>query len=283
MLKIAIQKSGRLYEGSINLLKECGIEINNGVNKLRTDALNFPMEILFLRDDDIPQYVADGVTDIGIVGENIVLEKSIDVATVARLGFAKCRLSLAVPKFETEETVAFFNNKKIATSYPNILAKYLERNEISAEIHEISGSVELAPGIGLADGICDLVSSGSTLFLNGLKETEVILKSEAILINAQQLPAEKQRILDKLLFRIQAVQRSKRTKYIMMNVPDERISRVIAMLPGVKSPTVMPLAEKGWSSVHTVIQEDDFWNIIENLKSEGAQGLLVLPIEKMVI
>lgn len=282
-LKIAVQKSGRLYEESIKLLKECGIAFNNGMNKLRTEALNFPLEVLFLRDDDIPQYVADKVTDVGIVGENVVLEKGKEVEIIARLGFARCRLSLAIPKFEEADSPETLQNKKIATSYPRLLQEFLDRKNIKAEIHEISGSVELAPGIGLADAICDLVSSGSTLLLNGLRETEVVLESEAVLISNDHLEEEKQAILQKLLFRIGAVQRSKRNKYILMNVPDDKIKDVITILPGIKSPTIMPLAEKGWSSVHTVVHEDDFWNIIENLKMHGAQGILVIPIEKMVV
>lgn len=281
-LKIAIQKSGRLYEDSVKLLKECGLEISNGMNKLRAEAMNFPLEVLFLRDDDIPQYVADGVTDIGIAGENIVLEKDRDVEIIAPLGFAKCRLSIAIPNM-SDDYPSYLQHKRIATSYPNLLKKFLDKRNIIAEIHEISGSVELAPGIGLADAICDLVSSGSTLFLNGLKETEVILKSEAVLVGHKNLSPEKKEVLQQLLFRIKAVQRSKKNKYILMNVPDKKVAEVIKILPGMKSPTVMPLAEAGWSSVHTVIREDEFWNIIESLRDHGAEGILVIPIEKMIV
>lgn len=282
-LKIAIQKSGRLYEDSVKMLRECGIELNNGVNRLLTEAYNFPLEVLFLRDDDIPQYVADGVADIGIVGENVVLEKALDINLVERLGFAKCRLSIAVPKNEAYQGIACLDGKKIATSYPVLLKKHLFANNVSAEIHEISGSVEIAPGIGLADAICDLVSSGSTLFLNNLRETEVILRSEAVLIAGGQLDAEKTAILDKLLFRIRALKKAKRHKYILLNVPNDKLETICNLLPGMKSPTILPLAIEGWSSLHSVVKEDDFWNVIENLKAEGAQGILVAPIEKMIV
>lgn len=282
-LKIAIQKSGRLFEESLKLLKECGIEFNNGVNKLRSEALNFPLEVLFLRDDDIPQYVSDAVADIGIVGENVALEKNKETRMVERLGFGKCRLSLAVPRSSEYESVSELEGKKIATSYPLLLEQYLTQQGVQAEIHEISGSVEIAPGIGLADAICDLVSSGSTLFLNGLRETEVILKSEAILIANPDLDTQQLAILRRLLFRIQAVKKAKKNKYILMNVPDENLEAIINILPGMKSPTILPLAATGWSSLHSVVQEDDFWEIIENLKEQGAEGILVVPIEKMIV
>jgi len=281
-LKIALQKSGRLYEDSIKLLKECGIELATGVNKLRTEAYNFPIEILFLRDDDIPQYVADAVADIGIAGENVVREKNHDVEEIEKLGFGKCRLSIAVPK-SMEYKTEMLNGKKIATSYPYLVSRFLEKNNIRAEIHEISGSVEIAPGIGLADVICDLVSSGSTLFLNGLKEAEVIIQSEAMLIGNKNLSAEKQNLVRKLLFRIKAVKKAQRHKYILLNAPNEKLAAISRLLPGMKSPTVLPLAESGWSSIHSVVNEDDFWNIIEKLKEEGAQGILVVPIEKMIL
>lgn len=281
-LKIAIQKSGRLYEDSARLLKECGIELNNGYNRLRAEASNFPLEALFLRDDDIPQYVADGVADVGIVGQNVVLEQSKQVAVTDKLGFAKCRLSLAIPRASQDENLLALNGKRIATSYPVLLQSFLDEQGINAEIHEISGSVEIAPSIGLADAICDLVSSGSTLFQNGLKETAVILHSEAVLISNQNLPPEKAQLLDRLLFRIQAVKKSRRNKYILLNAPEDKLDAIINVLPGMKSPTIMPLAEKGWVSVHSVVQEDDFWNIIESLKALGAQGILVIPIEKMI-
>jgi ATP phosphoribosyltransferase len=282
-LKIAIQKSGRLSESSLKLLKECGIEFDNGLNKLKAEAFNFPLEVFFLRDDDIPQYVEDGVADIGIVGENVMLEKNRSVKLVDKLGFGKCRLSIAIPKDQKYKSIKDFNGKRFATSYPLILEDYLKKNKIKAEIQEISGSVEIAPGIGLADAICDLVSSGSTLFTNGLKEVEVILKSESVLIANKKLKKEQQDILNKLLFRINAVRKSKKTKYILLNAPNNKLETICKILPGMKSPTIIPLAEKGWSSVHSVVEEDQFWEIIEKLKSNGAQGILVVPIEKMII
>lgn len=282
-LKIAIQKSGRLHDDSIKLLKECGIDINNGVNKLKTEATNFPLEVFFLRDDDIPQYIEDGVADIGIVGENVVLEKQKQVNIVQKLGFGKCRLSMAVEKSVDYTSVKDLQNKRIATSYPVIVEDFLQQNGITAEIHEISGSVEIAPGIGLADAICDLVSSGSTLFMNGLKEVETILRSEAILVSNDQLTPEQQQLLGKLIFRIQAVKRAKNNKYVLLNAPNDKLPEIIGLLPGMKSPTVLPLAEAGWSSVHSVLNENDFWDIIESLKAAGAQGILVVPIEKMVV
>ena len=282
-LKIAIQKSGRLSESSLKLLKECGIEFDNGLNKLKAEAFNFPLEVFFLRDDDIPQYVEDGVADIGIVGENVMLEKNRSVKLVDKLGFGKCRLSIAIPKDQKYKSIKDFNGKRFATSYPLILEDYLKKNKIKAEIQEISGSVEIAPGIGLADAICDLVSSGSTLFTNGLKEVEVILKSESVLIANKKLKKEQQEILNKLLFRINAVRKSKNTKYILLNAPNNKLETICKILPGMKSPTIIPLAEKGWSSVHSVVEENQFWEIIEKLKSNGAQGILVVPIEKMII
>jgi len=281
-LKIAIQKSGRLYDDSLRLLKECGISISNGGNKLKTEAFNFPLEVYFLRDDDIPQYVEDGVADIGIAGENVVYEKRKKVEVLEKLGFGKCRLSIAVGKNETFSR-QWLNGKRIATSYPVLLRQYLDQQKISSEIHEISGSVEIAPGIGLADAICDLVSSGSTLLTNGLKEAETILSSQAALISNKELVKEKQELVNKLLFRIRAVQKARSNKYILLNAPNDKLDSIIKLLPGMKSPTVLPLAEQGWSSVHSVLQEDDFWDIIEQLKQAGAQGILVVPIEKMII
>ncbi|KAF0237841.1 MAG: hypothetical protein FD183_1532 [Chitinophagaceae bacterium] len=282
-LKLAIQKSGRLHDDSIRLLKECGIDISNGMNKLKAEANNFPIEVFFLRDDDIPQYVEDGVADIGFVGENVVFEKKKKIEISEKLGFGKCRLSIAIQRNEQYTGVQFLQGKKIATSYPVIVADYLKREGVEAEIHEISGSVEIAPGIGLADAICDLVSSGSTLFMNGLKEAEIILQSEAVLIKSDNLNAEKQQLLNRLLFRIQSVKKAKNTKYILLNAPNDKLNEIIALLPGMKSPTVLPLAQPGWSSVHSVLNENDFWNIIEQLKAAGAQGILVVPIEKMII
>ncbi len=282
-LRIAIQKSGRLYEDSLKLLKDCGIDLKNGVNKLKTEADNFPMEVFFLRDDDIPQYVEDCVADIGIAGENVVYEKNKQVEVVEKLGFGKCRLSVAVKRNESYENVSFLSKKKIATTYPVLVKAFLEENKIQAEIHEISGSVEIAPGIGLADAIVDLVSSGSTLFMNGLKEVDTILKSEAVLIRHPLLHPEKTAILEKLLFRIRSVKKARHTKYVLLNAPNDKLSDIIALLPGMKSPTVLPLAEPGWSSVHSVLNENEFWDIIEKLKTSGAQGILVVPIEKMIL
>lgn len=282
-LKLAIQKSGRLHDDSIRLLKECGIDISNGVNKLKAEANNFPIEVYFLRDDDIPQYVEDAVADIGFVGENVVYEKKKKVAVVEKLGFGKCRLSIAVRRNEEYDNEQFLSGKKIATSYPVILGDFLKAKEVVAEIHEISGSVEIAPGIGLADAICDLVSSGSTLFMNGLKETETILQSQAVLIKHANLVPAKQQLLDRLLFRIQSVKKAKNNKYVLLNAPNDKLNEIIGLLPGMKSPTVLPLAEAGWSSVHSVLNENDFWDIIEQLKAAGAQGILVVPIEKMII
>ena len=283
MLKIAIQKSGRLYEESIGLLKECGIQVSNGNKQLKTTADNFPLEIFFLRDDDIPQYVFDGVADIGIVGENIFLETAKDIRLVDRLGFGKCRLSLAVPKHMQYNSLRDLDGLKIATSYVHLTAKFLEQNNISAEIHSISGSVEIAPGIGLADAICDLVSSGSTLFTNNLKEVETVLQSEAVLVSANELTDEKQSILQKLMRRIHAVKTAKNNKYILLNAPNHQLENISAVLPGNKSPTIVPLAEEGWSSVQSVVNENDFWDVIERLKELEAQGILVVPIEKMIM
>lgn len=282
-LKIAIQKSGRLYEGSMKLLKECGIEVSNGNNQLRVQAANFPVEVFFLRDDDIPEYVQDAVADIGFVGENVVTEKNKSVEAIERLGFGKCRLSIAVPKNGNLRSITDLNEKKIATSYPFILGEFLKAKNIKASIHEISGSVEIAPRIGLADAICDLVSSGSTLFTNELKEIETILSSEAVLISNKMQSAEKRVILESLLFRIRSVKKAKNNKYVLLNAPNNKLDTICKLLPGMKSPTILPLAEPGWSSVHSVISENDFWNVIENLKANGAQGILIIPIEKMIV
>lgn len=282
ILKVAVQKSGRLSEDSLELFHECGIKFNNGVKKLKAQSHNFPIEFLFLRDDDIPGYVEDGIADIGIVGQNVHEEylKKIDV--VKYLGFSKCRLSLAIPREDDYTDVSFFEGKNIATSYPNILKKFLSEKGISAEVHVISGSVEIAPGIGLAEGICDIVSSGSTLLSNGLKEVEVVAKSEAVLVASENLDAEKKKILDQLIFRINAVLEGKNKKYVLLNAPNENIEKIIELLPGMRSPTVLPLAQEGWSSIHSVINEDDFWENIEKLREAGAEGVLVVPIEKMI-
>jgi ATP phosphoribosyltransferase len=283
-LKIAIQKSGRLSEKSLQLLKDCGIKLdNNGERKLKTESKNFPVEVLFLRDDDIPQYVEQGVADIGILGENEVWEKDKNVRMVEKLGFANCKLSLAIPKDENYTGLSWFNNKKVATSYPKILDKFFKEKKLNVEIEEIGGSVEIAPGIGLANAIFDIVSTGSTLLMNGLKEAEVVTTSEAVMIANNNLDSAKQSILDKLLFRMKAVRNSSENKYILLNAPNESVQKIISILPGMKSPTVLPLAEKGWSSIHSVVKEDEFWDIIEKLKNNGAQGILVVPIEKMVL
>jgi ATP phosphoribosyltransferase len=282
-LKLAIQKSGRLHEDSIKLLNDCGIAVKSGGNHLRSVAENFPLEVYFLRDDDIPQYVEDGVADIGIVGENVLYEKGKEVEIIEALGFGKCRLSIAVKKTDEYGTCSFLNGKKIATSYPVLTQKFLDVNSINAEIHEISGSVELAPGIGLADAVCDLVSSGSTLFMNGLQEVQTILKSQAVLVRKREVTGDQQKIISQLLFRIRAVKKAKNNKYVLLNAPNESLAKIIALLPGMKSPTVLPLADEGWSSVHSVLPEDEFWEKIEALKNAGAQGILVVPIEKMIM
>jgi ATP phosphoribosyltransferase len=282
-LKIAIQKSGRLNEESLKLLKSCGIKIDNGKDQLKVVVSNFPIEILYLRNSDIPQYLEDGVADIAIVGENLLIEKQKDVDVVEKLGFSKCRVSLAVPKEVEVGDISYFNGRKIATSYPKTVTDYLKKNNVEAEIHIISGSVEIAPNIGLADGICDIVSSGSTLFKNGLKETDVILRSEAVLAKSKKLSAEQEELLDKLLFRIRAVLKAKNTKYVLLNVPNEKIEEVSNILPVMKSPTVLPLAEPGWSSLHSVINEDQFWEVIDELKDAGAEGILIVPIDKIVL
>jgi ATP phosphoribosyltransferase len=283
VLKIAIQKSGRLSDNSKKLLEECGIKFSNGIGVLKTKAHNFPVEVLFLRDDDIPQYVEQQVADIGILGENMVYEKAKNVTVVEQLGFASCRLCLAIPKEETYTGPGWFMNKKIATSYPKLLNDFLQKHGIAAETEEISGSVEIAPGIGLADAICDIVSSGSTLLTNGLHEAETILKSQAVIIASMNLSTEKQSILNSLLFRIRAVKNAKENKYILLNAPESAIKRICDILPGMKSPTVLPLAEKGWCSLHSVVKEDEFWERISQLREAGAEGILVIPIEKMIL
>lgn len=282
-LKIAIQKSGRLSEKSIALLEECGLKFPNGGGKLITESSNFPVEILFLRDDDIPQYVEQNVAHIGIIGENVFLESEKKITIVEKLNFSACRLSLAVPKETDYEGLTFFNNKKVATSYPNILGNYFRENRINATVEVISGSVEIAPGIGLADGICDIVSSGSTLLSNGLKEVETVLKSQAVLVSNQNLDEEIQSVLNKLLFRIRSVQKARENKYILLNTPNNQLEKIIGILPGMNSPTILPLAKEGWSSLHSVISEEKFWDIIDELKEAGAEGILVVPIEKMIL
>lgn len=283
MLRIAVQSKGRLNEDTMSLLQEAGIKLVSDKRTLLVPSKNFPLEILFLRDDDIPQSVATGVADVGVVGENEFCEKKEDAVIVKRLGFSKCRLSIAIPKSIEYTGVNWLNEKKIATSYPVILEDFLKTNGVNAEIHTITGSVEIAPGIGLADCIFDIVSSGSTLVSNQLKEVEVVMQSEALLIGHTALNEEKQAVLDELLFRIQAVQQAENKKYVLMNVPNENIKAIVNELPGMKSPTIMPLANEGWSSLHTVIEEKKFWEIIGRLKGLGAEGILVLPIEKMIL
>ena len=284
MITLAIQKTGRLNEHTTKLLSECGLFVSNGSTaRLMTEASNFPMRILFLRDDDIPECVADGLADLGIVGENVYHEKARPLKIVERLGFAKCRLAIAVPKDFKYEKLTDLNGLSIATSYPNILRRFLNENNLKAEIHEISGSVEIAPGIGLASAIFDIVSTGSTLLTNGLKEVVTVLKSEAVLVAAENLSPEKTDLLEQLLLRIRAVQAAHTRKYILLNAPDSAIEKICAILPGMKSPTIMPLAEPGWSSLHSVIEEHQFWERISALKAAGAQGILVIPIEKMIM
>ena len=282
-LRIAVQKSGRLNEDSLKLIKDCGIAIDNGDDQLKVTARNFPLEIFFLRNSDIPEYVEDGVADIAIIGENLLIEKPHQVEVIQKLGFSKCKVSLAIPKNEKYEDLSYFNDKKLATSYPHTLGEFLKKNKINAEIHEISGSVEIAPNIGLADGICDIVSTGSTLFKNGLKEVEVLFRSEAVLITGKNLAPEIKELFDKLLFRINSVLSARNNKYILLNAPNNKLQEIIALLPGMKSPTILPLAEEGWSSLHSVISETEFWDKIDGLKKLGAQGILVVPIEKMVM
>ncbi len=282
-LKIAIQKSGRLSEKSLELLKSCGIQLQNGGRTLKATASNFPIEVLFLRDDDIPQYVEQGIADIGILGQNEVWEKQKDVDEVKLLGFARCKLSIALPREKPYNGISSLQGKRIATSYPTILSNFLKEQGVTATIEEIGGSVEIAPGIGLADAIMDIVSTGSTLIMNGLQEVEVIAKSEAVLIANRTISSEKQTLLDQLLFRIDAVQQSKENKYILLNAPNDQIEQITEILPGMKSPTILPLAQEGWSSLHSVIREDDFWNSIDRLKNAGAEGILVVPIEKLIL
>lgn len=282
-IRIAIQKSGRLNEDSLKLLKDCGISIDNGKDQLKASSRNFPMEVFYLRNGDIPQYLRDGVVDIAIIGENVLIEKGEDISFSQRLGFSKCRVSLAVPKAMNYDSVKDFEDKRIATSYPNTVKNYLKSKGINADLHIINGSVEIAPNIGLADAICDIVSSGSTLFKNNLKEVEVMLKSEAVLAVSSLISQERKGLLEQLEFRIQSVLKARESKYVLLNAPNEKLDSIISLLPGMRSPTVLPLAEEGWSSVHTVINKDKFWEVIQELKNAGAEGILVCPIEKMVL
>lgn len=282
-LKIAVQKSGRLNEDSLQLLKDCGISIDNGRDQLKAEAKNFPIEIYYLRNGDIPQYLKDGVVDCAIIGENVLVEKGNGITITETLGFSKCRVSLAIPKGEAYESISYFKGKRIATSYPETTKNYLAKHGIEADLHIINGSVEIAPNIGLADAICDIVSSGSTLFKNNLKEVEVMMKSEAVLAVSPTISAEMEQILAKLQFRIQSVLKGRKSKYVLLNAPNTKLDEITAILPGMKSPTILPLAEEGWSSIHSVISQDEFWEVIDKLKEAGAEGILVCPIEKMVL
>jgi len=282
-IRIAIQKSGRLNEDSIQILKNCGISIDNGKDQLKASSTNFPLEAFYLRNGDIPQYLRDGVVDIAIIGENVLIEKGEDIAIAEKLGFSKCKVSLAIPKSVAYNSVKDFEGKRIATSYPNTVKHYLKEKGITADLHIINGSVEIAPNIGLADGICDIVSSGSTLFKNNLKEVEVMLTSEAVLAVSPKISGERKAILEKLLFRIQSVLKARQSKYVLLNAPNDKLEQIMKLLPGMRSPTVLPLAEEGWSSVHTVIDKNKFWDVIDELKQAGAEGILVCPIEKMVL
>ena len=282
-IRIAIQKSGRLNEDSLRILKDCGISVDNGKDQLKASSRNFPMEVFYLRNGDSPQYLRDGVVDIAIIGENVLIEKGDDILIAEKLGFSKCRVSLAIPKAITYDSINDFEGKRIATSYPNTVKNFLEEKGINVELHTISGSVEIAPNIGLADAICDIVSSGSTLFKNNLKEVEILLKSEAVLAVSPKISQERKALLQKLQFRIQSVLRARQSKYVLLNAPDKKLDAILKLLPGMRSPTVLPLAEEGWSSVHTVINKDKFWDVIDDLKQAGAEGILVCPIEKMVL
>ncbi|MFD1294167.1 ATP phosphoribosyltransferase [Lutibacter holmesii] len=282
-IKIAVQKSGRLNQDSLKLLKDCGISIDNGKDQLKASASNFPLEVLYLRNGDIPQYLRDGVVDIAIIGENVLIEKGTDIAIVERLGFSKCRVSIAVPKDAEYKSIQDLDGARIATSYPNTVLNYFKQFNVKPDIHLINGSVEIAPNIGLADAICDIVSSGSTLFKNNLKEVEKMLTSEAVLAASPNISAENQKILDKLQFRIESVLKGRKSKYVLMNAPNDKVESIIKLLPGMRSPTVLPLAEPGWSSIHTVVPKNSFWEVIDELKANGAEGLLVVPIEKMVL
>jgi ATP phosphoribosyltransferase len=282
-LKIAVQKSGRLHDDSMKILKDIGISIDNGKDQLKASARNFPLEVFYLRNGDIPQYLRDGVVDAAIIGENVLIEKGNDISIIEKLGFSKCKVSIAIPKSDVYNGVKDLDGKRIATSYPNTLNQFLTKNNVTAELHIINGSVEIAPNIGLADGIFDIVSSGSTLFKNNLKEVEVVLKSEAVLASSSLISLEKQELLDKLQFRLQSVLKGRESKYVLLNAPNDKLQDIINVLPGMKSPTVLPLAKEGWSSVHSVLNKNEFWEIIDELKLKGAQGILVCPIEKMVL
>jgi len=282
-LKIAVQKSGRLHDDSMKILSEIGISIDNGKEQLKASAKNFPMEVFYLRNGDIPQYLKDGVVDAAIIGENVLIEKGEGISTVEKLGFSSCKVSVAVPKSVKYNGIKDLEGKRIATSYPNTVTQFLQKHEVNAQLHIINGSVEIAPNIGLADAIVDIVSSGSTLFKNGLKEVEVLLKSEAVLAVSPKISSENQQILDRLQFRLQSVLRGRQSKYVLLNAPNANIEKIISILPGMNSPTILPLAKQGWSSLHSVINKNEFWEVIDELKQNGAEGILVCPIENMVL
>lgn len=282
-IKVAVQKSGRLNEDSLKILKDCGVSIDNGRDQLRASARNFPMEVFYLRNGDIPQYLQDGVVDIAILGENVLIEKGADISVVEKLGFSKCRVSIAVPKSVEYHSLSDLEGKRIATSYPNTVLQYLKNKGVRADLHIINGSVEIAPNIGLADAVCDIVSSGSTLFKNNLKEVEILLHSEAVLAVSPKVGPEQLKILEQLRFRLRSVLEARNNRYVLMNAPNDRLEAIIALLPGMRSPTVLPLAERNWSSIHTVINKDRFWEVLDQLKREGAEGILVCPIEKMIV
>ncbi|WP_299113372.1 ATP phosphoribosyltransferase [uncultured Winogradskyella sp.] len=282
-LKIAVQKSGRLHDDSMKILKEIGISVDNGKDQLKASARNFPLEVFYLRNSDIPQYLRDGVIDAAIIGENVLIEKGNDLKVVERLGFSKCRVSIAVPKSSEAKSLKDLEGKRIATSYPNTVNQFLEKNNINANLHIINGSVEIAPNIGLADGICDIVSSGSTLYKNGLKEIEVLLKSEAVLATSPKISKENQEIINKIQFRLKSVLRGRENKYVLLNAPNDKLDKIVEILPGMNSPTILPLAKESWSSLHSVINKNDFWDVIDELKANGAEGILVCPIENMVL
>lgn len=282
-LKIAVQKSGRLHDDSMKLLKDIGISIDNGKDQLKASAKNFPLEVFYLRNGDIPQYLKDGVVDAAIIGENVLIEKGNEISIIEKLGFSSCKVSVAVPKSKSYKSIQDLEGKRIATSYPNTVKQFLQRNKVNAQIHIINGSVEIAPNIGLADAIVDIVSSGSTLFKNGLKEVEVLLKSEAVLAISPQISSENQNIVSKLQFRLQSVLRGRQNKYVLLNAPDDKLDAIMNILPGMNSPTILPLAKDGWSSLHSVINKNEFWEVIDELKNNGAEGILVCPIENMVL
>lgn len=282
-LKIAVQKSGRLHDDSMKILKEIGVSIDNGKDQLKASARNFPLEVFYLRNGDIPQYLKDGIVDAAIIGENVLIEKGDDISIIEKLGFSKCKVSIAIPKSQAYSSIKDLQDKRIATSYPNTVNQFLEKNKVDAQLHIINGSVEIAPNIGLADAIVDIVSSGSTLFKNGLKEVELLLKSEAVLAVSPKISEENLSILNKIQFRLQSVLKGRQNKYVLLNAPNDKLDTIVSILPGMNSPTILPLAKDGWSSLHSVINKNEFWDVIDELKVNGAEGILVCPIENMVL